>query len=374
MRRKTYQRGSVVLKERANGPDVWTFRFTEGNMRRSIILGDTKQFPTKALAEKEADKHRGQVASLSRSLNIAEAIERYMIEDMPTRESTRRSCMSNLAHIRTRWGKVAAATMVRDLVEVEMWLNGLEKKTGGQLSKKTRQHVKAQLHVLFESIMRWGGLELQRNPIGLLRVKGRPMPTRQQTIVSVEQYHQILAIVPPHVGMMVQLAMYLGLRASEILGLRWEDIDLEKGILTVNRSVVGMHADMTKTVASNDDLPLHDSLVAALRMWRWQDEVLMTSGWLFCSPVTSRPYHRDSLQVRYLKPAGTQVGLPRLGWHSFRHTYRAMMRDLELPMEVQQRLMRHADIRTTSQYGGRKMNLKGHNAAVVEMITKEKMA
>jgi integrase len=372
MKRMTYQRGSVVLKERANGPDVWTFRFTEGKMRRSVILGDTKQFPTKALAEKEADKHRGKVASLSRSIYISEAIDRYILEDMPTRESTRRSCLSNLAHIRTRWGKVPASAMVRDLVEVEMWLNGLEKKTGGQLSKKTRQHIKAQLHVLFESIMRWGGLELQRNPIGLLRVKGRPMPTRQQTIVSVEQYHQILAIVPPHVAMMVQLAMYLGLRASEILGLRWEDIDLDKGILTVNRSVVGMHADLTKTVASNDDLPLHDSIVAALRAWR--EEELVIDGWLFGSPVTNRPYHRDSLQVRYLRPAGKHVGLPRLGWHSFRHTYRAMMRDLELPMEVQQRLMRHADIRTTSQYGGRKMNLKGPNAAVVEMINERKKA
>jgi integrase len=369
MKRTTYQRGSVVLKERANGPDIWTFRFTEGNLRRSIILGDTKQFPTKSLAEKEADKHRAKVAALSRSINIAEAIERYKVEDMPTRESTRRSCLSNLAHINERWGKVAAATMVRDLVEVEMWLNGLEKKGGGQLSKKTRQHVKAQMHVLFESIMRWGGLELQRNPIGLLRVKGRPMPTRQQTIVSVEQYQQILTIVPPHVGMMVQLAMNLGLRASEILGLRWDDIDLDKGILNINRSVVGMHADTTKTAASNDDLPLHDKLVAALRAWR-KDEVVI-EGWLFGSPMTSRPYHRDSLLVAYLRPAGKAVGLPKLGWHSFRHTYRAMMRDLELPMEVQQRLMRHADIRTTSQYGGRKMNLKGHNAAVVEMIARK---
>jgi len=371
MKRLTYQRGSVVPKERSNGPDVWTFRFMEGGLRRSIILGDMKQFPTKAIAEKEADKHRAKVAALSRSINIAEAIERYKLEDMPTRQSTRRSCLSNLAHISTRWGKVAAATMVRDLVEVEMWLNGLEKRRGGQLSKKTRQHVKAQLHTLFESIMRWGGLDLQRNPISLLRVKGRPLPTRQQTIVSVEQYHQILTIVPPNVGMMVQLAMYLGLRASEILGLRWEDIDLDKGTLTINRSVVGMHADATKTEASNDDLPLHDSLVAALRAWR--EEEVVIEGWVFGSPVTSRPYHRDSLQVRHLRPAGKLAGLPRLGWHSFRHTYRAMMRDLELPMEVQQRLMRHSDIRTTSQYGGRKMKgLKGHNAAVVEMITKDK--
>jgi hypothetical protein len=40
MRRHSYQRGSVTLKPRANGPAVWSFRYKEGKLYRSVILGD----------------------------------------------------------------------------------------------------------------------------------------------------------------------------------------------------------------------------------------------------------------------------------------------------------------------------------------------
>lgn len=376
MTRKKYQRGSVQLKERANGPDVWTFRYMEGSQRRSTILGDKKKFPTKALAEKEADKLRAEVADLSRSLNIAEAIRKYKLEDMPQRESTKRSYISNLEHIRKRWGKMAAAAMARDIMEVEKWLNGLKRQDGQPMSKKTLHNLKAQLHVLFESIIRWGGLELQRNPMDLLRIKVKA-PTRKmrkvQVIVSVEQFEAILLIVAPHVAMMVQIAMCTGMRISEILGLKWEDIDLAAGILVVERSSVGKHQDDTKTEASNDDVPLHDNLVAALKAWKQAEPVI--EDWVFGSPVTSRPYHRDSLQADHLRPAGRDktVRIPNLGWHSFRHTYRAMMRDLGLPLEVQQRLMRHASMDMTLKYGGRQMKaLKGHSDTIVEILTKNK--
>jgi integrase len=372
VKRHSYQRGSVTLKKRANGPDVWSFRYKEGELYRSVILGDIKAFPSKSLAEAEADKIRQRlnIAAAGRSVTISQAIETYKAEDMPPRESTQRSIKSYLELIHERWGKLAAATMARDIIAVEQWLNSLEKRSGGPFSKKSKQHMKATLHVLFESIIRRGGMDLQRNPMGLLRIKGRPTPTRKQLILTVEQYHRLMEILPPRVGMMAQLGMCLGLRASEILGLRWEDIDLVNGALVINRSVVGKHQDETKTVASNDDLPLHESLIASLQKWRADEPVI--AGWVFGSPVTQRPFHRDSLLKWHLEPAGRKIGIYGLGWHAFRHTYRSMMRSLELPMEVQKRLMRHSDIRTTIGYGGKEVEgLRGYNTAVVEMVRRK---
>jgi integrase len=46
------------------------------------------------------------------------------------------------------------------------------------------------------------------------------------------------------------------------------------------------------------------------------------------------------------------MGLQGVGWHSFRHTYRTLIDDFGTPLGVQQRLMRHADIKTTmNTYG-----------------------
>jgi len=47
-----------------------------------------------------------------------------------------------------------------------------------------------------------------------------------------------------------------------------------------------------------------------------------------------------------------KIGLQGVGWHSFRHTYRTLIDDIGTPLGVQQRLMRHADIKTTmNTYG-----------------------
>jgi len=67
---------------------------------------------------------------------------------------------------------------------------------------------------------------------------------------------------------------------------------------------------------------------------------------------TKRPVHGDAIQKDYLRPAGEKIGLQGVGWHSFRHTYRTLIDDIGTPLGVQQRLMRHADIKTTmNTYG-----------------------
>jgi site-specific recombinase XerD len=54
------------------------------------------------------------------------------------------------------------------------------------------------------------------------------------------------------------------------------------------------------------------------------------------------------MSVRQIKPAAdaAQIGSD-IGWHTFRHTYSSMLRQLGVDLKVQQELLRHADIRTT---------------------------
>jgi len=72
----------------------------------------------------------------------------------------------------------------------------------------------------------------------------------------------------------------------------------------------------------------------------------------FPSPMTGRPYHADSIRSDRLVPAAIQRGIGRIGFHTFRHTYRAWLDETGAPLGVQQKLMRHAHISTTmDQYG-----------------------
>lgn len=147
-----------------------------------------------------------------------------------------------------------------------------------------------------------------------------------------------------------------------------EDIYLEGGRLQIKRSVVNGHVEDTKTEASEDELPLHSELVSVLREWREAEPPV--NGWLFGNLDTGKPYHSDTMRRRHLNRAAAEIGLPKLGWHAFRHTYRARLSELGLPLEVQQKLMRHASIDMTTRYGRSSMLgvTRPANAQIVEMV------
>ena len=62
---------------------------------------------------------------------------------------------------------------------------------------------------------------------------------------------------------------------------------------------------------------------------------------------------RDSILLRHIKPASERAGLAPIVWHTFRHSYRAWLKRVEAPMEIQQELMRHASLQTTADLYGK---------------------
>jgi integrase len=65
---------------------------------------------------------------------------------------------------------------------------------------------------------------------------------------------------------------------------------------------------------------------------------------LVLTSVTGRSYHAGILQQKILRPKGAAIGIPKLGWHTFRHTYRSLLDEAGAPIGVQQKLMRHSNV------------------------------
>lgn len=73
------------------------------------------------------------------------------------------------------------------------------------------------------------------------------------------------------------------------------------------------------------------------------------------------------------REAASEVGLGSIGWHIFPHKYETLLRGAKTPLDVQQRLMRHADIRTTGQYGEVPMdNRRAANSQAIRPILERK--
>lgn len=152
---------------------------------------------------------------------------------------------------------------------------------------------------------------------------------------------------------MLLTTMCLGLRCSELIGLKWSDFG--KGVVRVQRAVVENRVDAVKTRYSEDDMPLDGEVARFLLAWK--EKAPTGSEWVFASPADgTRPYRPDTVLRYRIQPVALRLGLGRLGWHDLRHTYRPWLDETGAPLKVQQELMRHADIRTAMNIYGAAMS------------------
>ena len=358
----SFQSGILVKRSTAKG-FTWILRYTKDGKRKALILGKSDELPT----EKDAKRKMSTMVTVINESKIVytfgQLVERYIDEEIPSRPQTASSYKSNIKYLMAQYGDMKLEAMLKDLMSIQTWLGdlktspkGLSYKAGPAprpLSKKTKQNIKATLHRIIECAMRWGYLPVERNPIGLVevKVKGIQPAKRLKHPLTMEQIHKLLEYkeLSAHVKTMIQLCVYLGLRISEVLGLKWEDIDFDNRVIHIQRGAVGSHIDETKSETSNSVLPIHQHVVDLLKAWSLAQPVV--NGWVFGSIATGRPFHRDSLQQDHLLPAGVACGLTNLGWHTFRHTHINLLRQNGAPEAVQMMLMRHADMRTTNGYG-----------------------
>jgi integrase len=261
-------------------------------------------------------------------------------------------------HIESKW-ECTPLTAVKPL-EVTDWLNSLP------LSPKTRGQVRALMHLLFEKAMLWELIELQRNPIELVKLRGTSRRKRKPQILAPEKFRELVAILREPYKTMAIVAMCTGLRVSEILALRWEHIDFGTGAMLVQQGVVNGRIGRVKTEASQDEVPLDPAFASLLLNWKGSK----TEGLVFPSPLTGRPFYAGIIQRQILKPKGAEIGIPELGWHTFRHTYRSLLDETGAPIGVQQKLMRHSNVATTMNvYGNSTLRAKQQaNSKVVQMV------
>jgi integrase len=136
----------------------------------------------------------------------------------------------------------------------------------------------------------------------------------------------------------------------------------------ITRGTVHGRIGRVKTDYSEDEMPLDPAFAEILLRWKG----LCPSGeqgWVFPNPNTGMVWHSSVLQGEVLVPAGKKIGIENLGWHTFRHSYRSMLDVCGAPIGVQQKLMRHAQVSTTMQYGNAYMTEKRKaHGAVVQMV------
>ena len=343
MRVQRHTNGSVRYDKRRR---TWNYLWYDGPTRRSRRIGTKRDFPTKAAAWEEVGRLEIiQQPKVQDGDTVRSVIARYEAERMPTRHSTARVYHAFLNnHIIPKWGDVR----IQDLQPrpVELWLRELP------LSPKSKTHVRSLMHGLVEFAMWAGLLDISRNPMSLVQNKGAMRKVRKARSLTVEQFHALLKELREPFATMALLSVCLGLRISETLAFRWSDVDWLGSRLSVRRGIVNQHVDDVKTEESARTFDLTPELLERLKSTKQRAVFSEPENWIFASPIRlgRLPYSYTGV-CRELDRAADAAKIGHLGTHTFRHTYRSWLDAVGTGVAVQQKMMRHTDIRTTMNYG-----------------------
>ena len=358
MQARRYQYGDLRIRERKKGPDVWQYRYIDENGKRTpVLIGTVEKYPNKADAERAVEHLRMKVNAQNpqqqfHAVTVQGLVERYKEGELPSRYSTRVSYLSFLnGHIIPRWGTVHLEAV--HPLDVEAWLRQLH------LANKTKAHIRGMMHVLFQCARRWG--YVQANPIELVRQSARRRGT--PLVITPAQFCALVSHLKEPYRTMVLVAGCLGLRASEVTGLQWRDINWDDLTVFIRRSVVHGRQGEAKTEASEKPIPLDPDLATEILNHRKRSVYIQPTDFVFAGD-SGKPRWQESILADHIKPAAAAAKIEgKVGWHTFRHTYSSLLRDLGTDVKVQQELMRHADISTTMNIYTQAVSEKKRKAA-----------
>jgi integrase len=356
MARKRYQQGSVYLVGKSK--DKWVGRYREdvigidGNarrVRREVILGSKRDLPTKRLAQRRMDSVLSRINGLDyrpgRVATFEEFVERWKVEVLITQQpSSIRAVKSHLkCHIVPQLAKLRL-----EQFNVENQQTFITRMFERGVSRKSVLNVLGTLSSILTTARDWG---YNCEHIDVRKLRLPPRGERYEAPhFTINQLQHILAIAEEPWHTLFCILTMDGLRAGEVLGLQWKDIDLDRRLLHVRRSAWYGHVQTAKSKASETVLPMPQLLVTVLKKYQtqWKPN---PQGFLFVTR-NGRPPSSNKVVEYHLWAILDALEIPRCGLHAFRHSHTALLLDSGATPKVVQRQLRHADARTTLEIYG----------------------
>lgn len=378
LRGRSLRKGEV--QRQSDKRYMYTYRDPLGR-RKYIYAMDLAE-----LREKEAKLMKDQLDGLdlyvAGKASLNDTFDRYMSAKYNLRESTRSAYEYTYDHyIRETFGRKRIAEIkYSDVLQFYYYL--LNQK---EISLGTLDSIHCLLHPTFQLAVR--DEIIRKNPTDgvmkeISRESGKNRGVRHALTVQQQRvFMEYIANHPIyfHWWPMFTILLGTGCRIGEALGLRWQDLDFENRVISINHSLVYyqtrdskkcmLRVSLPKTEAGIRTIPMLDIVKDAFEMlYEEQEEngfneteIDGMTGFIFCNRFGGVPnpqtvnhtikrilnqYNADEV-VRAKKERREPIILPDFSCHHLRHTFCTRLCEHETNLKVIQAIMGHKNIETT---------------------------
>jgi integrase len=361
------------ITKRKNGlfQGMYTAQTPDGP-KRKYVYGRKYKDVEKKLAEAMGNAAKGFFFD-DENMTVSEYLDRWLSDAV--RGTVRESTYSRDKYLVTNHIKPALGRLKLRNVNA-LHLQGLyRERMDSGLSGSTVQKIHHALHKALSQAVRWN--LIPRNPADA--VKAPVASTKEMHPLSADEARRLLeAAQGDRLEALYVLALHTGMRRGELLGLKWEDVDLDNATVRVRRTLTRtdngrrLAIGEPKTKKSRRTVRLTQRAVEALRSHltrqieeidrmmgdRYQDRGLVFAG------EAGGLINPSNLRLRSFAPLLQRAGLPQITFHDLRHTCASLLFQRNVHPKFVQELLGHASVAITLDTYSHMLPGMGGEAAV----------
>ncbi len=351
MGRRGNGEGTITRRKDGRWEAKYTAHTAEGSKRRTLY-GKTRKEVADKLARALTDRASGYTFD-TENLTVGEYLDRWLNDS--DRGSVRTSTYERheqivRLHLKPAFGRVKLSKLTPAHVQ------GLYRhKLDSGLSPATVQKIHVVLHKALAQALKWN--LIPRNAADAVKAP-RSAPEEMRPLSPDEARKLMEAAQGDKLEALYVLAMHTGMRQGELLALKWEDVDLNEGVIRIRRTLVRSGGRIAlgepKTKGSRRPVYLTGAAVEALRTHldrQLEDierlgDLYRDHGLVFTSEVGTL-INPTNLRRRSFAPLLDRTGLTRIRFHDLRHTCATLLLSRNVHPKYVQELLGHATVAIT---------------------------
>ncbi|MBO4618285.1 MAG: site-specific integrase [Lachnospiraceae bacterium] len=360
----------------------YSYAYTDRWKKRHVVYATSLVELRELEKQIRMDIDSGIDPNAAKVMTVNDAFDRYISRKYDLKPTTKSNYQFNYEHfVRDGFGKEKIGKIRYS--DVKKFYYDLMKERG--IKPRTLDGINTVLHSTFKMAVRDEIIrsnpaegvmaEIKKSDLWVKTRKcGLTVPEQKELVAFMQDSHQFKGWVP-----VITVLLGTGMRIGECLGLRWEDIDLDKRLISVNHNLVDYQdrdikkqvrkIQTTKTRAGVRMIPMIDEVYEAFitefelqsAIGFCEEEIDGYSGFIFTTTdqklmsrsAVNNAIHRivrihNEEEEKKAKAEGREpILIPQFSAHQLRHTFCTRFCENETNLKVIQSIMGHSDITTT---------------------------